>query len=110
MKQMQTGKSGDEGKNYDEIRQKLQNSYERAQENLLMIVGSPKTVTEKIKSILQVLRPGVSRSSRCRGRWAIPTASIACASSPKKSLRRFGSSRNRSNSPIPLNASLGPSN
>ena len=24
-----------------------------------MIVGSPKTVTEKIKSILQVLRPGV---------------------------------------------------
>lgn len=59
LKQMQTGKSGDEGKNYDEIRKKLQTSYERAQENLLMIVGSPKTVTEKIKSILQVLRPGV---------------------------------------------------
>ena len=39
--------------------QKLQNSYEKAQQNLLMIVGSPKTVTEKIKSILQVLRPGV---------------------------------------------------
>jgi hypothetical protein len=56
---MQTGKSGDEGKDYDEIRKKLQTAYERAQENLLMIVGSPKTVTEKIKSILQVLRPGV---------------------------------------------------
>jgi alkanesulfonate monooxygenase SsuD/methylene tetrahydromethanopterin reductase-like flavin-dependent oxidoreductase (luciferase family) len=59
LKQMQTGKSGDEGKNYDEIRQKLQKAYEKAQENLLMIVGSPKTVTEKIKSIVQVLRPGI---------------------------------------------------
>jgi alkanesulfonate monooxygenase SsuD/methylene tetrahydromethanopterin reductase-like flavin-dependent oxidoreductase (luciferase family) len=59
LKEMQTGKKENAGKNYDEIRAKLLKSYEKAQENLLMIVGSPKTVIEKIKSILQVLRPGI---------------------------------------------------
>lgn len=34
-------------------------AYQRAQQNLLMIVGSPKTVTEKIKTLMRVLRPGI---------------------------------------------------
>jgi len=59
LKQAQQGKSESEGKSYDEIRRKLLVAYEKAQQNLLMIVGSPKTVTEKIKTIMRVLRPGI---------------------------------------------------
>jgi alkanesulfonate monooxygenase SsuD/methylene tetrahydromethanopterin reductase-like flavin-dependent oxidoreductase (luciferase family) len=59
LKQSQEGKSANEGKDYNEIRRKLVASYEKAQKDYLMIVGSPKTVTEKIKTILRVLRPGV---------------------------------------------------
>ncbi|MGH7966217.1 MAG: hypothetical protein ACRERD_31075, partial [Candidatus Binatia bacterium] len=44
---------------YNEVRQKLVSSYEKAQRDYQMIVGSPKTVTEKIKTIMQVLRPGI---------------------------------------------------
>jgi alkanesulfonate monooxygenase SsuD/methylene tetrahydromethanopterin reductase-like flavin-dependent oxidoreductase (luciferase family) len=59
LKQSQTGVKEAEGKNYDEIRRKLLVAYEKAQKNYLMIIGSPKTVTEKLKTILRVLRPGI---------------------------------------------------
>ena len=45
--------------NYDEVRRKLLKSYDRAQKDLLMLIGSPKTVTEKIKTLMRVLRPGI---------------------------------------------------
>jgi alkanesulfonate monooxygenase SsuD/methylene tetrahydromethanopterin reductase-like flavin-dependent oxidoreductase (luciferase family) len=44
---------------YDEVRRKLAAGYERVQENLHVIVGTPKTVIPKIKTLLQVLRPGI---------------------------------------------------
>jgi alkanesulfonate monooxygenase SsuD/methylene tetrahydromethanopterin reductase-like flavin-dependent oxidoreductase (luciferase family) len=44
---------------YDEIRRKLANSYQKAQKGLQIVVGSPKTVIPKIKAMLQVLRPGI---------------------------------------------------
>jgi alkanesulfonate monooxygenase SsuD/methylene tetrahydromethanopterin reductase-like flavin-dependent oxidoreductase (luciferase family) len=44
---------------YHEIRRKLSASYQKAQQGLQIIVGSPKTVTEKVKIMLQVLRPGI---------------------------------------------------
>jgi alkanesulfonate monooxygenase SsuD/methylene tetrahydromethanopterin reductase-like flavin-dependent oxidoreductase (luciferase family) len=44
---------------YDEVRRKLASGYERVQENLQVIVGTPKTVIPKIKTLLQVLRPGI---------------------------------------------------
>jgi alkanesulfonate monooxygenase SsuD/methylene tetrahydromethanopterin reductase-like flavin-dependent oxidoreductase (luciferase family) len=44
---------------YDDIRRKLANSYQKAQKGLQIIVGSPKTVIPKIKTMLQVLRPGI---------------------------------------------------
>ncbi len=59
LKQAQHGADEAEGKNYDEVRQKLLRAYDRAQKDLLMIVGSPKTVIEKIKLMLRVLRPGI---------------------------------------------------
>lgn len=43
----------------EETRKKLLVSYDKAQRDYLMIIGSPKTVTEKIKTIMQVLRPGI---------------------------------------------------
>jgi alkanesulfonate monooxygenase SsuD/methylene tetrahydromethanopterin reductase-like flavin-dependent oxidoreductase (luciferase family) len=44
---------------YDEVRRKLASGYQRAQENLQVIVGTPQTVIPKIKTLLQVLRPGI---------------------------------------------------
>ena len=49
----------DEGKNYDEIRRKLMSAYDKAQKDYLMIVGSPKTVIERIKTIMQLLRVSI---------------------------------------------------
>ncbi|MGQ4808510.1 Alkanesulfonate monooxygenase [Candidatus Entotheonellaceae bacterium PAL068K] len=48
-----------EGIDYDEVRQKLCQGYQRAQENLQTIIGTPKTVIPKIKTLLRVLRPGI---------------------------------------------------
>lgn len=44
---------------WQEIRRKLGNSYHKAQKGLQLIIGSPKTVIPKIKTMLQVLRPGI---------------------------------------------------
>ena len=56
--QAQSGGNPD-GVDYDEVRQKLSAGYERVQQNLQVIVGTPKTVIPKIKTLLQVLRPGI---------------------------------------------------
>jgi alkanesulfonate monooxygenase SsuD/methylene tetrahydromethanopterin reductase-like flavin-dependent oxidoreductase (luciferase family) len=48
-----------EGVDYDEVRRKLYQGYQRSQENLQTIIGTPKTVIPKIKMLLQVLRPGI---------------------------------------------------
>ncbi len=44
---------------YDGIRQKLLASYHNAQKNLTIIVGTPKSALPKIKTLLEILRPGV---------------------------------------------------
>jgi alkanesulfonate monooxygenase SsuD/methylene tetrahydromethanopterin reductase-like flavin-dependent oxidoreductase (luciferase family) len=44
---------------YQEIRRKLAKSYQKAQQSMQIIVGSPKTVIPKVKTMLQVLRPGI---------------------------------------------------
>ncbi|MGH7948931.1 MAG: LLM class flavin-dependent oxidoreductase [Candidatus Binataceae bacterium] len=44
---------------YNEVREKLTAGYRKAQNNLQLIVGTPKTVIPKIKTMLRVLRPGV---------------------------------------------------
>ncbi|MEE9149118.1 MAG: LLM class flavin-dependent oxidoreductase [Candidatus Tectomicrobia bacterium] len=48
-----------DGVDYDEVRQKLYQGYHKAQEKLQTIVGTPKTVIPKVKTLLQVLRPGI---------------------------------------------------
>ena len=51
---------GDTGEiDYDEIRRKLHMALIRAQKNLQVIVGTPKTVIPKLKNILTVLRTGI---------------------------------------------------
>jgi hypothetical protein len=44
---------------YQEVRRKLSESYKKAQKGLQIIVGTPKTVIPKVKTLLQVLRPGI---------------------------------------------------
>jgi hypothetical protein len=44
---------------YTEIRRKLHAALLRGQQNLQVIVGTPKTVIPKIKSIMSVLRVGI---------------------------------------------------
>ena len=44
---------------YEELRQKLVKGYEKVQENLQVVVGSPETCIKKITDILSVIRPGV---------------------------------------------------
>ena len=44
---------------YNDLRQKLIKGYEKVQENLQVVVGSPKTCIKKITDILSVIRPGV---------------------------------------------------
>src|SRR5262249_58755932 len=51
LKQAQEGKSADDGKDYTEVRRKLMAAYDKAQKDYLMIVGSPKPVIERSKSI-----------------------------------------------------------
>jgi hypothetical protein len=51
---------GDAGEiDYDEIRHKLHAALLRAQKNLQVIVGTPRTVIPKLKNILTVLRTGI---------------------------------------------------
>jgi alkanesulfonate monooxygenase SsuD/methylene tetrahydromethanopterin reductase-like flavin-dependent oxidoreductase (luciferase family) len=60
------GVSGDKMRGHTEeqtidpeaVRQKLIPGYERAQRNMQIIIGSPKTVIPKLKTILTVIRPG----------------------------------------------------
>jgi alkanesulfonate monooxygenase SsuD/methylene tetrahydromethanopterin reductase-like flavin-dependent oxidoreductase (luciferase family) len=59
-KLMQARSGGNpDGVDYDVVRQKLHAGYERVQQNLQVIVGTPKTVIPKIKTVLRVLRPGI---------------------------------------------------
>jgi len=53
--------SGDEegAIDYDDVRRKLRAGLQKVQNNYQVIVGTPKTVLPKIKTILEVLRPGV---------------------------------------------------
>ena len=44
---------------YNEVRRKLASSYQKAQRNFQLIIGTPKTVIPRIKTLLQVLRPSV---------------------------------------------------
>ena len=44
---------------YDDLRQKLIKGYEKVQQNLQVVVGSPETCIKKITDILSVIRPGV---------------------------------------------------
>jgi alkanesulfonate monooxygenase SsuD/methylene tetrahydromethanopterin reductase-like flavin-dependent oxidoreductase (luciferase family) len=44
--------------NYDEVRQKLAAGYGRAQQNYQLLIGTPDSIVEKVKTMLQVLRPG----------------------------------------------------
>ena len=59
LRQAQHGTSESGDQDYDEVRRKLLVAYERAQKNYLMIVGSPKTALEKIKTIMGILRPSI---------------------------------------------------
>ena len=43
---------------YDEVRKKLRAGLKTAQDNYLIVIGSPKTVREKVRVIMQVIRPG----------------------------------------------------
>ncbi len=44
---------------YDGLRAKLVAGYEKVQDNMQTVVGSPETCAQKIKDILSVIRPGV---------------------------------------------------
>jgi alkanesulfonate monooxygenase SsuD/methylene tetrahydromethanopterin reductase-like flavin-dependent oxidoreductase (luciferase family) len=57
IKEQMHGAEGDI--DYDEIRRKLQAALLRAEKSLQVIVGTPKTVIPKLKSILSVLRTGI---------------------------------------------------
>jgi alkanesulfonate monooxygenase SsuD/methylene tetrahydromethanopterin reductase-like flavin-dependent oxidoreductase (luciferase family) len=43
----------------DEVRAKLTAGYKKSQQNLQTIIGTPKTVLPKLKTLMRVLRPGV---------------------------------------------------
>ncbi|MGH7897703.1 MAG: LLM class flavin-dependent oxidoreductase [Candidatus Binatia bacterium] len=44
---------------FDEMKKGIYESYQYQQDNLQMILGSPKTVIPKIRKILELLRPGI---------------------------------------------------
>ncbi len=48
-----------ESTDYDDVRRKLRAGLDKVKRNYQVIAGTPKTVTEKIKTILRVLRPGI---------------------------------------------------
>ncbi|MBV1930245.1 MAG: LLM class flavin-dependent oxidoreductase [Porticoccaceae bacterium] len=47
-----------EEQDFEVVKEKLRSSYERAQENLQIVAGTPEQVIPKIKAILRVIRPG----------------------------------------------------
>jgi alkanesulfonate monooxygenase SsuD/methylene tetrahydromethanopterin reductase-like flavin-dependent oxidoreductase (luciferase family) len=57
LKEQMQGETGEI--NYDEIRRKLHAALLRAERNLQVIVGTPKSVVPKLKSILSTLRTGI---------------------------------------------------
>ena len=59
LKQAQEGKSATDSKDYNEVRRKLMSAYDKAQKDYLMIVGSPKTVIERVKTIMRLLRVSI---------------------------------------------------
>jgi hypothetical protein len=52
-------KKAADGKDYTEVRRKLLAAYGKAQKDYLMIVGSPKTVIERVKTIMRLLRVSI---------------------------------------------------
>lgn len=50
--------SDDSHVDFDEVRAKLRGGYRKAQDNYQLLIGSPETVVAKIKTMLQVMRPG----------------------------------------------------
>jgi len=50
--------SPDEDVNYDEVRQKLLAGYQKAQTNYQLMIGTPDQVVSKLRTMLQVMRPG----------------------------------------------------
>ncbi len=44
---------------YNEVRRKLASSYVKAQKNFQILAGSPKTVIERAKMLLRILRPSI---------------------------------------------------
>ncbi len=44
---------------FDEVREKLTVGYKKSQQNLQTIIGTPKSVLPKLKTLMRVLRPGV---------------------------------------------------
>ena len=59
LRQAQAGGDDQGSADYDEVRRKLTGSFQKAQRNFQVICGTPKTVLPKIKSMLQILRPGI---------------------------------------------------
>ena len=58
-KLMEAQTGGDEEPvDYDVVREKLVAGFQRAQSNYQTLIGSPDTVIDKIKTMLQVMRPG----------------------------------------------------
>lgn len=51
----------------DEAKQKIYAQYQKAQDGLQIIIGTPKTVIPKLKLILEVLRPGVMGLFQAQG-------------------------------------------
>jgi len=51
----------------EEAKQKIYAQYQKAQDGLQIIIGTPKTVIPKLKLILEVLRPGVMGLFQCQG-------------------------------------------
>ena len=58
-KKLRRGALGQEQENFDEVRKKLVGAYQKAQQAYQIVVGTPKTVLPKIKTLLEVLRPGI---------------------------------------------------
>jgi alkanesulfonate monooxygenase SsuD/methylene tetrahydromethanopterin reductase-like flavin-dependent oxidoreductase (luciferase family) len=49
---------GDEDTNFDEVRQKLAAGFQKAQSNYQLMIGTPDQVVSKLRTMLQVMRPG----------------------------------------------------
>jgi alkanesulfonate monooxygenase SsuD/methylene tetrahydromethanopterin reductase-like flavin-dependent oxidoreductase (luciferase family) len=57
MRHMQDGE--EESVDYDEVRRKLRAGLDKVKRNYQVIAGTPKSVADKVKTILRVLRPGI---------------------------------------------------